>query len=335
MSELPITCKDDVGSLKVFDMRDKDTFQGIQYFYWLLGSVHDGDLLYMGMIKGNKPSSEHSLEHIKKALSQAPAECIFPPLPLPWWLSRTRVTVADDWGKEPSPDVYLKRPWIASLENIQPGEVTVARWFAHEIKQLEHLARCPPHPNLVRYHGCRVRNGRITGAYLGRVPGCDLVDHLHNGGTIDKDLFFAALAIDHLHNVVGLVHNDISPRNIMVGPDGAPTLVDLGSACPDGEEMILGVPFDCWGDDPLDMEPETYFISPSAACPTPRKSRDIASLNHLRTWIDNPVSETAGFLRRIETVSHFAEVFGKLHEAATARQRAIRAKAAEDNKTAA
>jgi len=133
MSELPITSKDDVETTLMYDCRDTSTLQGVKYSYWVLGSAHDDDALYMGMVKGNTRPSEHGLEQIKKALSRVPAECIFPPLPFPWWLVRTRVTVADDWDEEPSPDLYLKRPWITNL-NAQPGEISVARWFAHEIK---------------------------------------------------------------------------------------------------------------------------------------------------------------------------------------------------------
>jgi len=82
------------------------------------------------------------------------------------------------------------------------------------------------------------------------------------------------------------------------------------------------------------MDPETHFVGPLAACPMSRKSRDIASLNHLRTWIDNPVVETTGRRRRNETASHFIEVANKLRRAAKARQEAIRTKAAEDYETA-
>jgi serine/threonine protein kinase len=160
------------------------------------------------------------------------------------------VTVDDSWDTEPDPDVYyLKRPWVAAGYNPDIDVATnmpsrLATWFACEIKRLEQLARhAPPHhPNLVRYHGCRVRNGRITAAMLGRVPGDTLIHYAKAGGTIrDKDAFLRALesAIRHLHDVVGLVHNDIQPTNIMVSPDGTtPTLIDLGSAAPEGEEMI-------------------------------------------------------------------------------------------------
>jgi len=343
MAEPRITNRDDVMTSLLYggDGDDGGTLQAVKYSCWVSDSVHGGDALYMGTIQvegddNNKPPSDsdladvhiHSLEQIQMALSRVAADRVFPPLPFPWWMARTVVTVADDWDAEPRPDLYLKRPWITHLDvDAAPGESpsSVAVWFAHEVKQLERLARAPgrPHPNLVRYHGCRVRNGRVTGILLGHVPGRDLFSHLQDGGTVDREPFFAALAsaIDHLHNIVGLVHNDISPGNVMVGPDGAPTLIDLGSAFPDGEEIVGGVPFECWGDDPLDMDPETHFVGPSGG-PVSRKSRDMAALNHLRTWIDNPIEETTGRRRRNEMAVHFVEVGNRLKREAAARQEA-------------
>jgi len=249
MSDLPITSKDQVEWVGIHNPEDP-SIAWVSYSYWLLGSSRGNDILYMGRIMGRTLPSEQSLQQIKEALLPVPADYIFPPLPIPWWRTRTIVTVADDWDEEPSPDIHVKRPWVQKYYMMpevlvsRVVDVQVAMWFAHEIKQLEHLARFPPHPNLVRYHGCRVRKGRITGALLGRVPGKDLWTHLQAGKTVDKEPFLAALAsaVDHLHNVVGLVHNDIHPGNIMVSPDGVPTLIDLGSAYPDGEQMSLEVP---------------------------------------------------------------------------------------------
>lgn len=145
------------------------------------------------------------------------------------------MTVADSWDTEPDVDTYyLKHPWLAGYQD-EPRpfmEDQVATWFAREIKQLERLARHPPHPNLVRYYGCRVRKSRITGALLGRLPDDNLQNHAQSGKSVNGEPFLAALAsaIEHLHNAVGRVHNDIQPLNIMVGPDGTPTLIDLGAA---------------------------------------------------------------------------------------------------------
>ncbi|KAK3358799.1 kinase-like domain-containing protein [Lasiosphaeria hispida] len=335
MSELIITSKDDVEYLITLDINDVEI--GAKYFHWGLGSVREDDTLYFGRVMGS-PVSGHSIEQIQKALERVPSEDIFPPLPIPWWFSHTGVTVAESWDAEPDLDVYyLKRPWIARLE--APGRPReVAMWFAHEVKQLERLARHPSHPNLVRYHGCRVRNGRITGALLARVPGENLWGYLQAGKTVDKDRFVAALAsaVDHLHNVVGLVHNDIHPGNIVVSPNGMPTLIDLGSSYPDGEEMTLWIPFSCWGGDPLDMDPETYYDGPRTASPTSRKSRDLAALKQLRIWLDNPIDPwtTTISRQRVDASEYFVEVSNRRNQEAVARHKAS-IKAAKDNETAA
>ncbi|KAK3386791.1 hypothetical protein B0H63DRAFT_508734 [Podospora didyma] len=238
-------------------------------------------------------------------LQQVPGERIFPPLPIPWWFASTAVTVSDSWDTEPDPGVYyLKRPWLAGYDADHDAATNMpsrlAQWFACEIKRLEQLMRHAAHPNLVHYHGCRVRNGRITAARLGRMPGDTLMNYAKAGKTVqDKEALLRAVAsaVHHLHNVVGLVHNDIQPTNSMVSPDGtAPTLIDLGSAAPEGEEMIncpvtdkkSHVRLSCWSNDLLDMNPETFYNGPLTGSATSRKSRDLAALERLRTWLDNP-----------------------------------------------
>ncbi|KAK0745501.1 kinase-like domain-containing protein [Schizothecium vesticola] len=116
----------------------------------------------------------------------------------------------------------------------------MAVWFTSEVRMLETLLRSLQHPNIVKYHGCRVRKARVTGIMLGRCDGDNLWEHLQSGKTVDKEPFLAALAsaVDHLHNVVDMVHNDIQPFNIMVSPDGTPTLVDLGAAEVAGDNIV-------------------------------------------------------------------------------------------------
>jgi alpha-ketoglutarate-dependent taurine dioxygenase len=36
------------------------------------------------------------------------------------------------------------------------------------------------------------------------------------------------------------------------------------------------------------MDPETHYNGPLTGCATSRKSRDLAALERLRTWLDNP-----------------------------------------------
>ncbi|KAK0732128.1 hypothetical protein B0H67DRAFT_655404 [Lasiosphaeris hirsuta] len=276
--------KDDVEYLISLDTKDVEL--GANYFYWILGSVHEEDALYFGWVMGG-PVSGHSIEQILKG-TRAGAGRIFPPLPIPWWFAHTGVTVAESWDAEPEPDVYyLKRPWIA---------------------------RHPSHPDLVRYHGYRVRKWRITDALLGRA-----------GKKVDKDRFIAALAsaLDHLHKVVGLVHNNIHPGNIVVSPNGVPTLIDLGSVYPGGEEMTKGIPFSCWGGDPLDMNPETHFDGPRTASHTSGKSRDLAALKQLGTWLDNPIDPWTTTISRqqADTADYFVEVGNRRRQEAVARRK--------------
>ncbi|KAK0717298.1 kinase-like domain-containing protein [Lasiosphaeria miniovina] len=239
--------KDEVECNDVVKYDDTGTLAGAKYHRWELGSVREDDALYITELLPG-PASTHNIEQIRAALTRAPSENIFPQLPIPWFFERTGVTVHDSYDTEPDPAVYyLKRPWLAGYDAERAAAVNrpdqVAIWFAHEIKALEHLARCDPHPNIVRYHGCRMRRGRVTGIMLGRVPGDTIQNHLKAGKKIkNRRAFFKALtsAVTYLHDVVSLAHNDIQPTNVMVSPDGTtPTLIDFNSALPDGEEMML------------------------------------------------------------------------------------------------
>jgi hypothetical protein len=78
------------------------------------------------------------------------------------------------------------------------------------------------------------------------------------------------------------------------------------------------------------MDPETHFDGPGGN-PTSRKSRDLASLHHLRTWLDNPVAETTFQRHMRESATRFNEVANERRQAAAAR----RAEAAEESDEAA
>ncbi|KAK3369875.1 hypothetical protein B0H63DRAFT_454108 [Podospora didyma] len=212
--------------------------------------------------------SQHTVQQINAALEKMPHECIFFPLPIPWHHYQTPVIVAATPDAEPE-DVFL----------------------AAEVRMLEHLSRFPPHPNLVKYHDCRARKGHITAIQLRRVEGSNPFDHVRSGRPVDKMAILAGLAsaVDHLHRVAGIAHNDIQPMNVMMSPDGrTPTLVDLGSADVLGAELIHNRPYTIWGEDPLDLNQKTLLDGPGGL-PTSRKSRDLATLKRLAVWIDDPV----------------------------------------------
>ncbi len=87
----------------------------------------------------------------------------------------------------------------------------------------------------------------------------------------------------------------------------------------------------------MDMDPETYWDGPEMAGPTSRKSRDLAALKQLGTWLDNPVnpSETTIVRRRDEMFDHFIEVRNKRSGAIRAQLEAsVKRAKLERNETA-
>ena len=246
MSDFVITDKDEVVSLCCQSIKDS-SLSGL-YYQWVEGDVSEDDDVYCARIRGDPAT--HTVEQINAALRKVPREDVFFPLPIPWHMGRTVVTVADTWEAEPKPDLFLKRPFFPPGAEYNPDDedgrsLMTPIWFTSEVRMLEALSRHPPHPNIVRYYGCRVRKGHVTGVLLGRVRGVNLWQHVEAGKTVDKEAFLAALAsaVDHLHNVVGIAHNDIQPYNIMVSDDGTPTLIDLGSAEVIGASIGYGRPY--------------------------------------------------------------------------------------------
>ncbi|KAK3304272.1 uncharacterized protein B0T15DRAFT_234738 [Chaetomium strumarium] len=130
--------------------------------------------------------------------------------------------------------LFIPTPYLSPTSAVtQAGGRTNGRiGLPHQQQCLSSPSPSAASHSLVRYHGYRV-------------PGDKLWDSLQAGRMVDKDPFLAALtsAVDHLRNVVGLVHNDIHPGNIMVNPSGEPTLIDLGAAYPEGEGMTEGIPY--------------------------------------------------------------------------------------------
>ncbi|KIH88699.1 hypothetical protein SPBR_07347 [Sporothrix brasiliensis 5110] len=142
-------------------------------------------------------------------------------------------------------------------------EACSERWL-HEVRMLELLARKHPHPNFVRYLGCRVIEvpgdntaaedvlehagqtrkrvqKRITGIVLEKLQHCMSdydPDDANWSRILEPAIFLKRLeaAVLYLHSV-GLAHNDLKPGNVMVRADGQPVLIDFESCGPPGTQM--------------------------------------------------------------------------------------------------
>ncbi|KAJ2975810.1 hypothetical protein NUW58_g8254 [Xylaria curta] len=128
---------------------------------------------------------------------------------------------------------YLKRP---TLIHYQPNEDNdVGNLILTEVEACEVL-RQSPHPNIVRYLGCMIKDGRIRGLVFDKYP-ITLWEMLDHKIEFDKShcLHGIEAGVQHMHDL-GLVHNDLNPSNIMM--DGNhPIIIDFDSCKSDGKKL--------------------------------------------------------------------------------------------------
>lgn len=206
----------------VMETSDPNTSK-IEYttFYVLTSN----DVAFFGQI--HKAKTEITVEEITNALEQVPDHTIFPPM-----LETTKLMVAPDHTES---EFYIKRPNLSVYELFKDDDF-LARLLLSEAVTMQEIAQ-HPHPNIARYHGVRLRRGRITGLVLDNYP-CTLLEHVKRGLSLDwkKSMQSLESAVAHLHSL-GLAHNDINPENIMVTADNVLILMDFGSCGPFGKRV--------------------------------------------------------------------------------------------------
>ena len=190
----------------------------------------------LDMIQAALPEGAIGVEQVRAGLRDMPDEDIYPQLPFSW-----PVTVAAE-PTSAQQHLFLKRVSISEyrhlLDEKHQSRDDAINMLRNEVQVLQLIAQHPPHPNIIKYHGCRVRRGFVTAIVLDRARGLELHAYRHQGGTVDKARFLATMrsVVHHLHSVVGVAHNDINPSNIVV-VDGLPVLIDFGSCRPLGWKM--------------------------------------------------------------------------------------------------
>ncbi|KAI0009579.1 kinase-like protein [Xylariaceae sp. FL0662B] len=173
-------------------MKGKRGDPNVTSLYTTFWKSCDDDVIYWGQIF--KPRLQIKMEEFQTALQRIPDQDIIP--------SSTTIPAAATYSKRPTLSYYEKpeeHGWIRDI-------------FLAEALITERIAKAP-HPNIVRYHGCRIRNGRLTS--------------------------ILESAVHHLHSL-GLAHNDLAPPNIMVSGGREPILIDFSSCQPFGKRLMQG-----------------------------------------------------------------------------------------------
>lgn len=93
-----------------------------------------------------------------------------------------------------------------------------------------------PHQNIVQYLGCLVDGDRVKGLCFVRYP-MNLAEKVEKGHVFDHDHCLRGIqdGVNHLH-MLGLVHNDLNPFNIMMDGD-RPLITDFDSCVRVGEPL--------------------------------------------------------------------------------------------------
>ncbi|KAI1302018.1 kinase-like domain-containing protein [Xylaria venustula] len=239
-----------------------------EFQYTMFAMISSDDTIHYGELPMRK--AEISFEQVSATLQPIPDHEIFPE-----WPSSGIKQLTQDPS---APTVFIKRPNLPKYDVYKRYNVVhlLARSLLEEAHTMEFLS-AHPHPNLIRYHGCRAQRGYLTGIVLDYHPH-NLEDYLKNRtGTIDKSTFMDALesAIHHLHSL-GWAHNDLNPSNVLVDACGKPVLIDFGSALEVGKLLGTSRGTSGW----IEGRIEDYTTS--------RKENDIFALEKIRVWLDNP-----------------------------------------------
>lgn len=189
----------------------------------------------------------------------------------------------------PDPTTFTKAPELTTLSKTfikkassavvikgDNGPRFIPYGLIEEAQPMEVLLR-HSHPGIIRYYGCQVQRGYVTGLVLEEYSH-NLNEYLKDGiRSVDKGSFMDALesAVHHLHSL-GWAHNDLNPSNIMVNDVGMPIVIDFSSCQKFGEELTISGGTEGW----MEGDVDDYTTS--------EKSHDIYALVKIRAWLDNP-----------------------------------------------
>jgi serine/threonine protein kinase len=185
----------------------------------------EGHQYYYGITKLRCCSSE--IDPYTLSLFPIPASQIWPLFP-------THFTRAP----EPLPQsLYVKQHSLLHYGDTA-ASTNLGTLLLHEARICE-ILRANPHPNIAKYHGCVVdEEGRITGLCFTKY-GVTLSQRVKDSRPFDRKLCLSNIhkGVEHMH-MLGLIHCDINPNNILMDGDN-PVISDFDSSQENGNELGL------------------------------------------------------------------------------------------------
>jgi len=188
--------------------------------------VDEQDIVWFGQTPGIR-KYDLTVEDLKRDLRRIPDTKIYPP-------KTSSVSVVSGPDRK---NLFVKRPKLLCLDNEEETKL-VSQMFLEEAEVLEFLKH-HRHPNLVRYHGCTVNRGHITGIILDKHE--VILQYRYEDVPHDLDIVACMngirAGIKHLHSL-GFAHNDLNPMNIALDGDDNPIILDFGSCKRAGEQLL-------------------------------------------------------------------------------------------------
>jgi serine/threonine protein kinase len=238
-----------------------------QFLYTSFMVIDETDIFYYGRL--HVPKTKAIFDLVTHALNPVSDNEIFPK----WPTSGIELTQASAALTE---NVYVKRPALDLYETLKAYNQLhqLQEMLLAEARVME-MFRQHPHPNIIRYYGCRVVRGHVTGLVMDK-HAQNLETYLKDGvRTLDKPSFMSALesSVRHLH-ALGWAHNDLTPANILVNGNRMPILIDFGGCQPIGSRLKYIRGTKAW----IDGEIEDYNTSD--------EKHDLSALDKLSSWLD-------------------------------------------------
>ncbi|KAF2756789.1 hypothetical protein EJ05DRAFT_78399 [Pseudovirgaria hyperparasitica] len=203
-----------------------------------------------------------TVEILQRELRKIPDEKIYP-----LYDERISIVASDELERQ---NYYIKRPKVSCAGNEYTLKL-IPRMLLEEAEILEFLGKDQHrHPNIIKYHGCTVKRGRITGLALEKYD--VMLQYRFQDDPRDLDIAVCMdglrAGIEHLHSL-GLAHNDLNPTNIALDTEDNPIILDFGSCKRFGENLIsAGTPG--WID-------EDYTTS--------AQQHDLIAIGKIEAWI--------------------------------------------------